>query len=86
MNKTLNTWLNTMWRAGAIDVGQRDDLKYRLNIACEDYEAIAADMGKYARYMSAAYQSKWTALVAANFPRVECIPMNGTDYHTFGEC
>lgn len=71
MNKTLNTWINTMWRVGAIAVDERDDLKFRLNVECEDFETIVADMDTHVHNMSAAYRAKWAALIAANFPRIE---------------
>ena len=71
MNAQLNQWINNLYRHGAIELHQRDDFKYRLNVQCEDFETIVADMGTYIKYMSASYQAKWTAFVAANFPRIE---------------
>lgn len=71
MNTTLNQWINNLYRHGAIDVGGRDELKERLNIRCEDFETVVADMDKYIRYMTPSYQKKWAALIAENFPRVE---------------
>lgn len=62
MNKLLNQWINNLYRRGAIDVDQRDDLKDRLNVQCEDIDTIIADMDRYIKYMPASYQKKWTAL------------------------
>lgn len=67
MNTILNTWINNLYRHGAIDVSGRDEFKERLNVRCEDFETIVTDMNRYIRYMTPAYQKKWAALIAANF-------------------
>ena len=70
MNATLNTWINNLYRHGAIDTDVRDDLQWRLNVQCQDFASIIADMDKFIRYMTPAYQKKWATLIATNFPRV----------------
>ncbi len=62
MNKHLNQWINNLYRHGAIDTDVRDDLKWRLNVQCEDFAPIIATMDRYIQYMTPAYQAKWTAL------------------------
>lgn len=58
MNKQLSQWIENMWRQGAIDVGQRDDLKARLNDG-EDFTTIVKDMDRFVQYMPAGYQKQW---------------------------
>lgn len=60
-HKQYERWIERFWKYGAIDVGQRDDLVYRLNIAREDYAAIKSAMEPFARYLPAKSRAAWAA-------------------------
>ena len=70
MNTILTQWINNLWRHGAIELDQRDEFKYRLNVQREDFDIIVRDLNHYIQYMSAGYQKKWTALLAKDFPAI----------------
>lgn len=65
MNTILNQWIRNLYRHGAIDGNQRDDLTYRLNEQREDFATIVAALSPYVRYMPARYQAKWATLAQA---------------------
>ena len=61
MNTQLNQWISNLYRHGAIGVDERDAFKERLNVVCEDFNTITADLDKYIKYMPERWQQKWAA-------------------------